>query len=93
VTISTGQIRRFDRSHHSSVEMRDRDQDQHAAHGRGAVFFQVGLRALRAHRLADLHFGQLADDRRAVNRPSAVAVIVAHTARKVMKLKRRIGPI
>jgi len=43
----------------------DREQDQHAAHGRGAVFFQVRLRAIGTHRLADLHLHQLADDVRA----------------------------
>eukprot|EP01022_Parablepharisma_sp_SALTPOND_P026954 TRINITY_DN652_c1_g3_i1.p2 TRINITY_DN652_c1_g3~~TRINITY_DN652_c1_g3_i1.p2 ORF type:complete len:1102 (+),score=458.93 TRINITY_DN652_c1_g3_i1:51019-54324(+) len=37
------------------------DQDQHAAHGRGAGLDQVGLGTVGAHRLADLHAGEHAD--------------------------------
>jgi hypothetical protein len=43
----------------------DGDQDQHAAHGRRAGLDEVGLRAVVAHRLADLLGSQPADDGRA----------------------------
>jgi hypothetical protein len=66
----------------------DDDQNQHAAHGRGAVFFQVGLRTIGTHSLAVFHGGQLADHGPAA-RPMNSAVAVANTARKVMKLKTR----
>jgi len=39
----------------------DRDQDQRAPHGRGALLAEVGLRTVLAHHLADLLLGQLAD--------------------------------
>ncbi|MNT12191.1 hypothetical protein D3C72_1471110 [compost metagenome] len=39
----------------------DGDEDQHTAHGGRAVFFQMRLRAVRTHSLADLHAREHAD--------------------------------
>jgi hypothetical protein len=42
----------------------DADEHQHTAHGGGAALAQVGLHAIAADGLADLHGGQAADDPR-----------------------------
>ena len=65
VTSSTTQTKRLSRSPHSSVVIDDRHQDQRAAHRRRAGLDEVRLRAVVAHRLADLHPRQPRDHPRA----------------------------
>ena len=61
VTSSTTHTKRLRQVAPEQRRDRDRHQDQRAAHGRRAGLGQVRLRAVVAHRLADLVGGELAD--------------------------------